>query len=79
MLLSFLLYIFTLCIYNVSALSASTLKSLTPSSSSTPSSRTFDYVVIGSGIGGLSCAAMLTYYGYEVCVLESHDRAGGAI
>ena len=42
-------------------------------------SRTFDYVVIGSGIGGLSCAALLTYYGYEVCVLESHDRAGGAI
>jgi len=22
-----------------------------------------DYVVIGSGIGGLSCAALLSYYG----------------
>ena len=43
---------------------------------STPSSA-YDYVVIGSGIGGLSCAAMLNYYGYSVCVLESHDVPGG--
>ena len=43
----------------------------------TPSSSVYDYVVIGSGIGGLSCAAMLTYYGYSVCVLESHDVPGG--
>jgi ribulose 1,5-bisphosphate synthetase/thiazole synthase len=31
-----------------------------------------DYVVIGSGIGGLSAAALLSYYGYSVVVLESH-------
>jgi ribulose 1,5-bisphosphate synthetase/thiazole synthase len=31
-----------------------------------------DYVVIGSGIGGLSAAALLSYYGYSVIVLESH-------
>lgn len=37
----------------------------------------YDYVVIGSGIGGLSSAAMLSYYGYSVCVLESHDTPGG--
>jgi len=36
-----------------------------------------DYVVIGSGIGGLSCAAMLRWYGYSVVVLESHYLPGG--
>ena len=36
-----------------------------------------DYVIIGSGIGGLSAAAMLSYYGYEVAVFESHYLAGG--
>lgn len=35
-----------------------------------------DYIVIGSGIGGLSCAALLNYYGYDVLVLESHYLAG---
>ena len=36
-----------------------------------------DYIVIGSGIGGLSCAALLSYYGYSVTVLESHYLPGG--
>mmetsp|Transcript_23956 Transcript_23956/g.23009 ORF Transcript_23956/g.23009 Transcript_23956/m.23009 type:complete len:583 (+) Transcript_23956:116-1864(+) len=36
-----------------------------------------DYVVIGSGIGGLSAASMLSYYGYSVVVLESHYLPGG--
>eukprot|EP01038_Epipyxis_sp_PR26KG_P007463 gene7463-10173_t len=36
-----------------------------------------DYVVIGSGIGGLSCAALLRWYGYSVQVLESHYLPGG--
>ncbi len=35
-------------------------------------------VVIGSGIGGLSCAALLARYGFEVVVCESHTIAGGA-
>ena len=37
-----------------------------------------DVVIIGSGIGGLCCAAMLAKYGYRVTVCESHTIAGGA-
>ncbi|KXZ49671.1 hypothetical protein GPECTOR_20g528 [Gonium pectorale] len=37
-----------------------------------------DYVVIGSGIGGLCCAALLAKYGYRVTVCESHYLPGGA-
>lgn len=37
-----------------------------------------DVVVIGSGIGGLSCAALLARYGFDVIVCESHAIAGGA-
>ena len=37
-----------------------------------------DVVVIGSGIGGLSCASMLSSaYGRDVTVLESHSIPGG--
>lgn len=50
------------------------------SSQSTASSPfdAYDVLIVGSGIGGLSCAAMLSYYGYSVAVLESHYAAGGA-
>ncbi|MGF1458701.1 MAG: phytoene desaturase family protein [Leptolyngbyaceae cyanobacterium] len=37
-----------------------------------------DIVVIGSGIGGLSCAALLARYGFQVTVCESHTIPGGA-
>lgn len=37
-----------------------------------------DVVVIGSGIGGLSCAGLLARYQQDVLVLESHARPGGA-
>ncbi|HEY9783376.1 MAG TPA: FAD-dependent oxidoreductase, partial [Leptolyngbyaceae cyanobacterium] len=37
-----------------------------------------DVVVIGSGIGGLSCAALLARYGFDVIVCESHSIPGGA-
>jgi len=37
----------------------------------------FDVVVIGSGIGGLTAAGLLAKAGKKVLVLEQHDRAGG--
>eukprot|EP00976_Prorocentrum_cordatum_P071983 1180531-Prorocentrum_minimum.AAC.9 len=36
-----------------------------------------DYVVVGSGVGGLSCAGILSLYGNDVTVCESHYIAGG--
>ncbi|MCK5872568.1 MAG: NAD(P)/FAD-dependent oxidoreductase [Methylococcales bacterium] len=41
------------------------------------SSTTVDVIVIGSGIGGLTAAALLAKSGKSVLVLEQHDRAGG--
>lgn len=37
-----------------------------------------DVVVIGSGLAGLSCAALLSHCDRKVIVLESHDTPGGA-
>ena len=34
--------------------------------------------MIGSGLGGLCCAALAARHGLEVVVLEAHDRPGGA-
>ena len=36
-----------------------------------------DAVVIGSGVGGLSAAVLLSRVGKKVLVLEQHDVAGG--
>ncbi len=36
-----------------------------------------DAIVIGSGMGGLSCAAVLSRMGQRVLVLEQHYVAGG--
>ncbi len=37
----------------------------------------YDIVIIGSGVSGLTSAAILSKAGYSVCVLESDSRVGG--
>jgi len=52
----------------------------TPAGTSDPLSAlppSLDAVVIGAGIGGLCCAAMLARYGRRVAVFEAHSAAGG--
>lgn len=38
---------------------------------------TYDAVIIGSGISGLTTGALLSSLGWKVCVLEQHYTAGG--
>jgi len=38
-----------------------------------------DVVVIGSGLAGLSCAALLSHCDKKTVVLEAHDTPGGAV
>lgn len=38
----------------------------------------YDIIVIGSGMGGLSCAALSAKYGSRVICLESHIKVGGS-
>lgn len=37
----------------------------------------FDAVVVGAGLGGLSCAAAFARQGFRPLVLEQHNKAGG--
>jgi len=39
----------------------------------------FDVVIIGSGLGGLVTASILTKNNYKVCVLEKNEQFGGAL
>ena len=37
----------------------------------------YDVIVIGAGIGGLSCAALCSKYGLKTLCVEAHDTPGG--
>jgi phytoene dehydrogenase-like protein len=37
----------------------------------------YDAIVIGSGLGGLSCAAAFARQGFKPLVIEQHDKPGG--
>lgn len=37
-----------------------------------------DYIIVGSGLGALTTASLLTQHGFRVLVLEQHDIAGGS-
>jgi len=39
--------------------------------------KSFDYVILGAGLGGLSVAACLARQGHEVVILEKHYLPGG--
>jgi all-trans-retinol 13,14-reductase len=39
----------------------------------------YDIVIIGSGMGGLICADILSREGYKVCVLEKNRQLGGSL
>ncbi|MDY6862005.1 MAG: FAD-dependent oxidoreductase [Thermodesulfobacteriota bacterium] len=37
----------------------------------------YDVIVIGSGLGGLTCANMLAKFGHSVLLIEQHNKLGG--
>jgi all-trans-retinol 13,14-reductase len=37
----------------------------------------YDIVIIGSGLGGLLCGAILSKEGFQVCVVEKTKAVGG--
>ena len=43
------------------------------------STKKFDIIIIGSGVGGLVCGAILSREGFSVCVLEKNKQIGGSL
>jgi all-trans-retinol 13,14-reductase len=39
----------------------------------------YDIIIIGSGLGGLQCACILSKRGFNVCVLEKNSQCGGCL
>jgi len=39
--------------------------------------KNYDVVIVGGGLGGLLCGAILAKNGHRVCILEKHHRVGG--
>src|SRR5690242_21822369 len=48
-----------------------------PAKADTSNKDEFDAVIIGAGLGGLSCAAAFARKGYRALVVEKHDKPGG--
>lgn len=44
-----------------------------------PQDKIYDFVVIGSGLGGLLCSYLLAERGYSVCILEKNVQFGGCL
>ena len=41
--------------------------------------RKYDILIVGSGLGGLVCAYILSKKGFKVAVLEKHSQIGGCL
>jgi len=39
----------------------------------------FDFVIMGSGLGGLQCGHILADFGFSVCILEKNQQLGGSL
>lgn len=39
----------------------------------------FDFIIIGSGLGGLQCGHILSDFGFKVCILEKNQQLGGCL
>jgi all-trans-retinol 13,14-reductase len=39
----------------------------------------FDFVIVGTGIGGLVCGSLLSRQGFRVCMLEKNKQIGGSL
>lgn len=48
-----------------------------PRGQSKPAGDAYDAIVIGAGLGGLSCGAAFARQGFKVLVLEKHSKPGG--
>ena len=48
-----------------------------PFGASSLSGNEYDAIIIGSGLGGLSCAAAFARQGFRPLVIEQHDKPGG--
>jgi phytoene dehydrogenase-like protein len=48
-----------------------------PTGPSTARGPDYDAIVIGSGLGGLACAAAFARQGFKPLVIEQHDKVGG--
>ena len=42
-------------------------------------SKKYDFIILGSGLGGLQTAFILSKKGYKVCVLEKNSKIGGTL